>query len=170
MRRKNIRTLSYVYLRIWYDRMNSQPKGQSYQALRGPDLRTAFCRNSFQSTQDAVQCNTSLSKFEPVFLSVRHCVGLIRHCYTPRRKMAMATHRCGRLRLRREGALLRKVPWRWQLAVWGEGEWAQKWGRNDGDNEYDAYDGGRSIRPNTCIVAGGPIHLWARHLSRYIKC
>ena len=42
----------------------------------------------------------------------------------------------------------------------GEGEWAQKWGRNDDNDEYDAYDVGRSIRSNACIVAGGLIHLW----------
>ena len=41
-----------------------------------------------------------------------------------------------------------------------EGELPQKWGRNDNDNEYDAYDVDQSIRSNACIVAGGLIHLW----------
>jgi hypothetical protein len=42
----------------------------------------------------------------------------------------------------------------------GEGGWVQKWGRIDDDNKYDAYDMGRSIRSNACIVAGGLINLW----------
>jgi hypothetical protein len=37
----------------------------------------------------------------------------------------------------------------------GEGERVQKWGRNDNNNEYDAYDVGRSIWSNACIIAGG---------------
>jgi hypothetical protein len=42
--------------------------------------RSVFCGNSFKSAQDTAQCNTSLSKFEPVLLSVRHSVELIRDC------------------------------------------------------------------------------------------
>jgi hypothetical protein len=44
-------------------------KGRNHQAFCGPVLHSAFCRNSFQSAQDALQCNTSLSKFEPVLLT-----------------------------------------------------------------------------------------------------
>jgi hypothetical protein len=40
-------------------------KGRNYRAFCGPVLRSAFCGNSFQSAQDAAQCNTSLSKFKP---------------------------------------------------------------------------------------------------------
>jgi hypothetical protein len=41
----------------------------------------------------------------------------------------------------------------------GEGEWMQKWGCNNNNDEYEAYDVGRSIRSNTCIVPRGLIHL-----------
>ncbi len=42
----------------------------------------------------------------------------------------------------------------------GEEEWAQKWGCNNDDNEYDADNVGWSIRSNACIITGGLIHLW----------
>ncbi len=41
----------------------------------------------------------------------------------------------------------------------GEGEKQQKWGRNDDDNHYEAYNVDQSIRSNACIIARGLIHL-----------
>ncbi len=57
--------------------------------------------------------------------------------------------------------LSRKAAQRQQSAGGGgAGEWVEKWGCNDNKDGYDAYNVGRSIRSNACIVAGGLIHLW----------
>ncbi len=41
----------------------------------------------------------------------------------------------------------------------GEGEWVQKWGRNNNDDKYDAYNVGRSIQANACIIKSSTMSL-----------